>query len=392
MGKKLKRFMGILLGLMLLLGQMSRMSLMTNAADQYEEFTTPNYNGVVRYNGENIKIYGDYGAPAGAEINKDDYAISIEALNGATISRIEMTIGENPQNAQYTTVTEGIFNLNNANNEGDTVKIENVNAASVTITLGIPYDYMMYKTFRVYYVPATNHTVTYKVINGTWSDGTTADKTETVVNGSNPGHVPAGMIASSGYSGGSWDTVPSSATITGPTTFTYTFTGGTGVEIPSSVEGSPNGSTGHHHHKCEDGHRFSYNVCREPSTEIDGFATWCCERCGIKDPAHADDLNSDGFIILSAYPVFNDKLESDIKNAGAGATVSISTKRWVSVRRAVLEGLAARPDVTLSVSYVSGGADCTLTLKGDDPKLAEILAKQDSFFGFNYMNGIINAR
>ena len=34
----------------------------------------------------------------------------------------------------------------------------------------------------------------------------------------------------------------------------------------------------------------------------------------------------------------------------------------------------------------------TLTLKGDDPKLAEILAKQDSFFGFNYMNGIINAR
>ena len=68
------------------------------------------------------------------------------------------------------------------------------------------------------------YTVTYSVVNGTWADGTTADKTETVQSGSKPASVPTGMIASSGYTGGAWDTDPSGATITGNTKYTYTFT------------------------------------------------------------------------------------------------------------------------------------------------------------------------
>ena len=67
------------------------------------------------------------------------------------------------------------------------------------------------------------YTVTYKVVNGTWSDGTTAPKTETVARDASPANVPTGMIASSSFEGGSWDTDPSTATITGATTFTYTF-------------------------------------------------------------------------------------------------------------------------------------------------------------------------
>lgn len=67
------------------------------------------------------------------------------------------------------------------------------------------------------------YTVTYSVVNGTWSDGTTANKTETVQSGSAPASVPSGMIAGSGFTGGSWDTDPASATITGNITFTYTF-------------------------------------------------------------------------------------------------------------------------------------------------------------------------
>ena len=66
-------------------------------------------------------------------------------------------------------------------------------------------------------------TVTYKVVNGTWSDGTTADKTETVESGSRPAGVPAGMIASSGYTGGAWDVNPGTTTVNGDRTFTYTF-------------------------------------------------------------------------------------------------------------------------------------------------------------------------
>ena len=66
-------------------------------------------------------------------------------------------------------------------------------------------------------------TVTYKVVNGTWADGTTTDITEDVASGSKPASVPTGMKASEGYTGGAWDTDPAEATITEATTFTYTF-------------------------------------------------------------------------------------------------------------------------------------------------------------------------
>ena len=73
------------------------------------------------------------------------------------------------------------------------------------------------------YATAQTYTVTYSVVNGTWSDRTTANITESVQSGSTPASVPSGMIAGSGFTGGSWDTDPASATITGNITFTYTF-------------------------------------------------------------------------------------------------------------------------------------------------------------------------
>lgn len=72
-------------------------------------------------------------------------------------------------------------------------------------------------------VTIEEYTVTYEVVNGTWEDGTTDPITEDVEEGSSPSNVPTGMIAASGYTGGSWDTDPASATITEDTTFTYTF-------------------------------------------------------------------------------------------------------------------------------------------------------------------------
>ena len=79
-------------------------------------------------------------------------------------------------------------------------------------------------TFTYTFTALPTYQVTYRVVNGTWSDDTTADKTETVQSGSKPASVPTGMKAASGYTGGAWDTDPTDATITGATTFTYTFT------------------------------------------------------------------------------------------------------------------------------------------------------------------------
>ena len=71
--------------------------------------------------------------------------------------------------------------------------------------------------------PAAAYPVTYKVVNGTWADGTTEDKTEIVEIGSSPAAVPTGMLASPGYLGGGWDADPAGAAITWAKTFTYSF-------------------------------------------------------------------------------------------------------------------------------------------------------------------------
>ena len=74
----------------------------------------------------------------------------------------------------------------------------------------------------------TQATVTFRVVNGRWSDGTTGDKTVAVAMSGGSGTLAADQIptpvAAYGYSGGSWDTTPSAGSvITGDTVFTYTF-------------------------------------------------------------------------------------------------------------------------------------------------------------------------
>ena len=148
------------------------------------------------------------------------------------------------------------------------------------------------------------------------------------------------------------------------------------------VEDGGSGSHEHSHHICEDGHKFAYGVMQAPTTEVDGFAEWRCTQCGIYDWNDHDNADARETVTLSAYPVFNDTLENNIKAAEAGATVSIETKRWVSVRRGVLEALAEKPGVTLSIGFAKDGTDYVLTIPGGDPALAGILASGDRFFSF----------
>ena len=90
-----------------------------------------------------------------------------------------------------------------------------------------------YQELTIAEYTAPTYTVTYKVVNGTWSDDTMTDKTETVQSGSKPASVPTGMKAASGYTGGSWDKNPANTTITEATTFTYTFTEKQKVATPA---------------------------------------------------------------------------------------------------------------------------------------------------------------
>ena len=72
----------------------------------------------------------------------------------------------------------------------------------------------------------TTHTVTYKVLNGKWNDGTTADKEEQVIDQGNLVNIPdVGSKPSSGYKAGSWSqpAPDSEAAITGNVVYTYTY-------------------------------------------------------------------------------------------------------------------------------------------------------------------------
>ena len=96
----------------------------------------------------------------------------------------------------------------------------------------------------IFTLSVATYTVTYKVINGTWDGSSTADKTESVASGASPASVPTGMKANSGYTGGSWDTDPSTATISADTTFTYTFVADSSSGGDSSDSGSGSSSSG----------------------------------------------------------------------------------------------------------------------------------------------------
>lgn len=88
---------------------------------------------------------------------------------------------------------------------------EDINKDKETDYAGEPYELF------------ASYQVTYKIVNGKWSDGTTADKTEIVEAGETPSDIPSGMTTSYGFDSGSWDKDPSAAKIDSITTFTYTF-------------------------------------------------------------------------------------------------------------------------------------------------------------------------
>ena len=124
-----------------------------------------------------------------------------------------------------------------SNSTTNGVTLTRVSDTVVTVS-GMPTDNVNITVPDAAAIPT--YTVTYKVVNGTWSDGSTADKTETVASGAKPANVPTGMIPSAGYMGGAWDKNPADATITEATTFTYTF--GAIPTFNVTVSETPNGT------------------------------------------------------------------------------------------------------------------------------------------------------
>ena len=111
--------------------------------------------------------------------------------------------------------------------------------------------------------PTEQVTVTFKISHGTWSDGTDSDRTVTITKGTAlpAAQIPTGMRPNSGYTGGSWDTTPTTTTpLNSNVTYTYSFTrSGGGSESKPYLRFDSNGGT-EFDPIDENGRDFSINV------------------------------------------------------------------------------------------------------------------------------------
>ena len=89
---------------------------------------------------------------------------------------------------------------------------------------------------------------------------------------------------------------------------------------------------------------------------------------------------------LSAYYVFNANTVDKINKAKQGETVKITTDRWISFHKMVFDALAARPDVSLEVSFLDGeykGNRVSFTIPaGAD---TSDIFTENNFAGFMYL-------
>ncbi len=400
-----KKILGILLSIVMVLGLMPGMSLMTDAANSVTE-TISTSDGVFHYNytfqGSHCDIIAgfvdiDWGICLGLSGSEATFLadpgfviteISFNNSAGNTGGVLTKTAGRVTQSgATYTisginddhvtlgTTGQLIFfsSVNVTLSEENTPGTDPAAAASVDIPV------------RVEGTPdgSTGHIELDQQIDV--NDPNTFIDIMTGVGGFCIYLVPTDQAAAPDNITGSYEFVYGGTTYRGDFSatkkydlscgFYYVVLGGLGANNNSGS------SSGHNHHKCEDGHKFSFLVLEAATTEKDGVGMWCCERCGIPDWNEHENAAPGEKVVISAYTVFNDTLENNIKAAESGATVSITTSRWISVRRGVLEALAEKPGVTLTVNFKYQGMGYVIAIPGGDPALAGILASEDRFFG-----------
>ena len=238
---KMRRVFGIILSLVLALGLMPGMGMTAYADNTETLLTTVSFmddgsqthstDGVVTVTIRASRYDAEYGWLFGSQSGD----VTVTPVDGVEITKVRfIQNAKNPLDDDETP-----FKLSYTDNHYE----PSLSGATVATSGGVMRNGFMdgVTSIEVYgYKNIEEYTVTYKVVNGSWSDGTTEAKTETVEEGASPASVPTGMKANSGYTGGSWDTDPSTATISADTTFTYTFV----ADSSSSGDSSDSGNSG----------------------------------------------------------------------------------------------------------------------------------------------------
>ena len=135
--------------------------------------------------------------------------------------------------------------------------------------------------------------------------------------------------------------------------------------------------TGNAYASCD--HVYEWSVIKNATEDESGMYAYVCQKCG--DIKYKDTI--------SAYATFNINTMEKINKAAPGDTIEITTKRWISFNRAVMEAFADKKDVTLKVNHLSGGhkgENMSFTIPaGTDTR--EYL-DENGYAGFLYLGGI----
>jgi uncharacterized repeat protein (TIGR02543 family) len=86
---------------------------------------------------------------------------------------------------------------------------------------------------------------------------------------------------------------------------------------------------------------IAWETTKEATSTDDGEMAYRCPDCGYVEQR----------LPISGYTVFIADTCKTVKNAAAGATVKITTDRWVSFHHSVIEQLQKRPDVGMDLKY-----------------------------------------
>ena len=127
------------------------------------------------------------------------------------------------------------------------------------------------------------------------------------------------------------------------------------------------------HHECD------YFLIEPATPEKDAVQAYQCTDCGAV-LEYKDVPNS-------AYTAFLKEAEKLIQSASPQSEIIISTDRWVSFNRDVLEAMKVRQDITVRVNYRYQGKNCSLVMPaGVD---VELLMDENGFAGFRYIEEIL---
>ena len=129
-------------------------------------------------------------------------------------------------------------------------------------------------------------------------------------------------------------------------------------------------------------HSYEWVETKQATENDNGECAYKCKLCG--DVLYRIPTNAMGVFVQNTI--------NNIVKAPQGGTVVIDTDRWYSFPKSVFDALAARPDLTLTVNYLSEG------FKGDPmtftiPAGTDVskLPDEKGYAGFTFLGGIFGA-